>query len=48
MNQKTLDTTIGKDHSEVIKNRILLHTLSIIFYTKDVSNKLNKNLSEYL
>ena len=48
MNQKTLDTIIGKDHSEAIKNRILLHTLSIIFYTEDVSNEINKNLSECL
>ena len=47
MNQKT-DTIIGKSHSEVIKNRILLHTYSTICYIKDVSNKLNKNLSQYL
>ena len=48
LNQKTLDTIIGKNHSEVIKNRILSHTLSTICYVKNVSNKLNKNLSEYL
>ena len=47
MNQKT-DTIIGKNHSEVIKIRILLHTYSTICYIKDVSNKLNKNLSQYL
>ena len=45
LNQKT-DTIIGKSHSEVIKNRILLHTYSTICYIKDVSNKLNKNLSQ--
>ena len=48
MDQKTLDAIIGKNHSEVIKNRIPLHTLSTICYVKYVSNKLNKNLSEYL
>ena len=33
-NQKTLDAIIGKKHSEVIKNRIFLHTLSTICYIK--------------
>ena len=42
--KKTLDTIIGEYHLEVIKNRILLYTLSAFCYTKDVSNKLNKNL----
>ena len=45
---KTLDKIIGKKHSEVIKKRIFLHTLSTICYIKDVSNKLTKNLSDYL
>ena len=45
MNQKTLDTIIGKNYSEVINNVILLQTLSTTCYINDVSNKLNKNLS---
>ena len=45
MNQKTLDTIIGKNYSEVINNIILLQTLSTTCYINDVSNKLNKNLS---
>ena len=44
MNQKTLDTIIGKNYSEVINNIILLQTLSTTCYI-NVSNKLNKNLS---
>ena len=42
--QKTLDTIIGEHQPEAIKNRIILHTLSICDII-DVSNKLNKNLS---
>ena len=44
MNQKTLDTIIGKNYSEVINNIILLQTLSTTCYI-NVSNKLNKSLS---
>ena len=43
--QKTLDTIIGENQLEAIKNRIFLHTLSTIFYVIGVSNKLNKNVS---
>ena len=47
MNKKTLNTIMGENDSEAIQSRILLHTLPTICYIKDVSNKLNKNLSEY-
>ena len=43
--QETIDTTIGEHQSEVIKNRLILHTISIICDITDVSNKLNKNFS---
>ena len=40
-----IDTITRENQSEVIKNRIFLHSLSTICYIKDVSNKLNKNIS---
>ena len=43
--QKTPVTTITEKQSAAIKNKIILHTLSIIFDVADVSNKLYKNLS---
>ena len=39
--KKTLDTIIGEYHLEVIKNRILLYTLSAFCYTKDVDRNFN-------
>ena len=47
MNKKALNTIIGESDSEATQSRILLHTLPTICYRKDVSNKLNKSLSEY-
>ena len=41
---KTSDTIIGEQQSDVFKNRILLHTISIICDITDVSHKLNNNL----
>ena len=43
--QITLDTIIRENQLAAIKNRTILHTLSIIRYIIDVSNKLSKNLS---
>ena len=45
MNQKKLGTIIGENQTAAIKNKILLHAFSTIYWIKDVSNKLNKNLS---
>ena len=45
MNKKILDTIIGENQPEAIKNITLTHSVSIICYIKNVSNKLNKNLS---
>ena len=45
MNKKILDTIIGENQPEAIKNITLTHSASIICYIKNVSNKLNKNLS---
>ena len=42
--QEPLDTTVGEHQLDVIKNRTILHTLSTIFGTVGMSNKLNKNL----
>ena len=46
--QKTSVTIITEKQLAVIKNKTILHTLSIIFDVVDVSNKLNKNLSVIL
>ena len=46
--QKTLDTIISENQSAAIKNRTILHTLSIICEIGDVSNNLNKSLSVIL
>ena len=43
--QKTSDTIIRKNQSDVIKNRLILHTLSTICDIIDVSTKLNENFS---
>ena len=43
--QKTIDTIIGENHLTAIKNRNILHTLSIICGMIDVSNQLNNNFS---
>ena len=43
--QTTLDDIIGSNQTAAIKNRTILHTLSTIRDTIDISNKLNKNLS---
>ena len=43
--QKTSVTIITEKQLAAIKNKTILHTLSIIFDVVDVSNKLNKNLS---
>ena len=43
--QKTSVTIITEKQSAAIKNKTILHTLSIICGVVDVSNKLNKNLS---
>ena len=43
--QATLDDIIGSNQTAAIKNRTILHTLSTIRDTIDISNKLNKNLS---
>ena len=42
--QETLDTIIGEHQSEAIKNKIILHTLSVICDITDASNKLNKSI----
>ena len=44
--QITLDNIIGPNQTAAIKNRTILQTLSTIRDIIDVSNKLNKNLSE--
>ena len=44
--QKTSVTIITEKQLAAIKNKTILHTLSIIFDAVDVSNRLNKNLSE--
>ena len=43
--QTTLDDIIGSNQTAAIKNRTILHTLSTIRDTIDISNILNKNLS---
>ena len=43
--QQTLDKIIGENQTAAIQNRTILHTLSTIRDTIDVSNKLNKKLS---
>ena len=43
--QKTSVTIITEKQSAAIKNKTILHTLSVICDVADVSNKLNKNLS---
>ena len=43
--QTTLDDIIGLNQTAAIKNRTILHTLSTIRDTTDISNKLNKSLS---
>ena len=43
--QETSVTIIIEKKSAAIKNKTILHTLSIIRDVVDVSNKLNKNLS---
>ena len=43
--KKTSVTIITEKQSAAIKNKTILHTLSIICDVVDVSNKLNKNLS---
>ena len=43
--QKTSVTIITEKKSAAVKNKTILHTLSIICDVVDVSNKLNKNLS---
>ena len=42
--KKTSVTIITEKQSATIKNKIILHTVSIICDVVDVSNKLNKNL----
>ena len=46
--QKTSVTIITEKQSAAIKNKTILHTLSIICGVVDVSNKLNKSLSVIL
>ena len=43
--KKTSVTIITEKQSATIKNKTILHTVSIICDVVDVSNKLNKNLS---
>ena len=43
--QKTSVTIITEKQLAAIKNKTILHTISIICDVVDVSNKLNKNLS---
>ena len=43
--QQTLDKIIGENQTAAIQNSTILHTLSTIRDTIDVSNKLNKKLS---
>ena len=43
--KKTSVTIITEKQSAAIKNKTIIHTLSIIWDVVDVSNKLNKNLS---
>ena len=43
--KKTSVTIITEKQSAAIKNKNILHTVSIIYNAVDVSNKLNKNLS---
>ena len=43
--QETSVTIITEKKSASIKNKTILHTLSIICNVVDVSNKLNNNLS---
>ena len=42
--QKTSVTIISEKQSTAIRNKTILHTISIICDVVDVSNKLNKNL----
>ena len=46
--KKTSVTIITEKQSAAIKNKTILHTLSIICGVADVSNKLNKSLSVIL
>ena len=46
--QKTSVTIITEKQSAAIKNKTILHTLSIICGVVDVSNKLKKSLSVIL
>ena len=46
--KKTSVTIITEKQSAAIKNKTILHTLSIICGVVDVSNKLNKSLSVIL